>query len=90
MISHEDYWPLTSGRTRLKAKVDMTNLIPRPIAVMSFGISAWCAGPQLTSYQIQDAIMEGRRYKIGIVTAADKDPTLDTPELVVLLSRSDP
>jgi hypothetical protein len=41
----------------------MQTTIVRAFAVMSFGISAWCAGPPLTPAQMQAAIREGSRYK---------------------------
>lgn len=35
----------------------------RAFAVMSLGVSAWCAGPPLTPQQIQSAINEGAKYR---------------------------
>src|ERR1039458_2327568 len=54
---------LEFGRTAAYAEIVMQSTILRAFAVMSFGISAWCAGPPLTPDQIQAAIREGSKYK---------------------------
>jgi nitrogen fixation-related uncharacterized protein len=41
---------------------------------LSLAFSAWCAGPQLTPDQIQDAIKDGRRYKTAEKVLACLDP----------------
>jgi hypothetical protein len=51
------------GQASPYAEVIMNTTMIRAFAVMSVGISAWCAGPPLTPNQIQDAIQEGSKYK---------------------------
>jgi hypothetical protein len=40
----------------------MKTAIVRAFALLSVGICAWCAGPQLTPQQIQAAIARGKQY----------------------------
>ena len=56
---------LTPGYTRRYAGVVMQPTMVRAFAVMSLGVSAWCAGPPLTPQQIQSAINEASEVPDG-------------------------